>query len=321
MQQKFGLNLVVISIILIASVMFVSASPTIIFRDSFGKLIPENGTALNKSTTYLDIIVDKDYPILFYGLGKFDNVYGVNLKKLCEPCNSGRGYSRTLRLNQGNNFVYIIDGEDFYKIFSNVEFDSKAPLIMKTYPNRNGSSINNKKFYISFVEADPKNVTFNYRKDSDLEYTQEIFDLNVDCQNTKDSNWECSKGINLSDGEISGYFEVNDKLRTTRSRSVSVIIDSTPPVISILSPQNDTANITVKSPLNLMMTLNERSKITYQINIENKKQSLCTSCNYLQVDLRRFFSLGEYKLNITATDKAGNSANKIINVSVGVGPV
>ena len=316
MQQKFRLNLVVISIIFIVSILFVSAAPTIIYRDSFGSIIPENGTAINKSTTYLDIITDKDYPVLFYGISKYDNLYGVNLKKLCEPCNSGSGYSRTLRLNQGNNFVFIIDGEDFYKEFDNVEFDSRAPFILKTYPNINGSSINNQKFYVSFVENDPQNVTFNYKKQGDLEFTKEVFDLNSNCQNPKDDNWECSKSINVSDGGILGYFEINDKLRTTKSRSVSVNIDSTPPIISILSPQNETAKLIIKYPLNLMVTLNERSRITYQLNQENRKQILCTSCNYLQVALRRFSSIGEYTLNITATDKAGNSDSKILNVSV-----
>jgi hypothetical protein len=116
--------------------------------------------------------------------------------------------------------------------------------------------------------------------------------------------------VSLADGEHYLTVTVSDNLGNTAQKNWSFIVDTVPPVINLISPEN--RNYTER-------------KISIEVNITNEKVKrirsfgnsvsvLCTNCNYIKKIFS--FSDGARILTVEAEDYAGNKAYKTANFFV-----
>jgi len=218
-------------------------------------------------------------------------------------------YSRFRRFDEGyNSFtVKAIDpkGNTAYKT---VEFnvDTKKPKIVDTLPD-SGSYVTGTFLSVEYDEENIESVALHYGLNADDNQ------INIpDCPSGKGVT--CGTDVNLKSFNghtVYYYFEVSDSINTVSSETKSVIVDTSAPIIDVLSPLNQDYGV---KNINLLIGINEEvEKLNYFDNNEEKpkEKNLCKNCN--NYDKGKSFNDGSHSLTFVATDAAGNKANKSVN--------
>ncbi len=200
-----------------------------------------------------------------------------------------------------------------FLISSVIAISNSDIKIIKTYPRDNPDKvIADKEFKIKFREASPASVELYYRNIIDTESKIEIFNLSniIECQH-KTANqevWECSKHVNVSDGEIEFFFKVKNAFTEVNSEVSMARFDSTAPDLLISYPEPDDV---LSNFIRFTGEVNEESKVWYEMD-NNKKHRLCSKCTDFdkEVKIPKGESSGIHTINIFAEDKAGNAAEE-----------
>jgi hypothetical protein len=119
----------------------------------------------------------------------------------------------------------------------------------------------------------------------------------------------------LNDCYGPGNFNLcNSQADQTCSTDGSTNIDSTPPIITLSSPQNN--QIFTSRSLPLIFSLNEISDVYYLdlINGRGRWTRVCTDC--ISYSKSRRFNEGTNQILIRATDLTGNAAERQVNFTV-----
>jgi len=226
-------------------------------------------------------------------------------KTLCRKCNS---FVRELSFKDGLHSL-IIEASDSYgnseQKSVNFFVDSVSPRILNTEPGMNQVT-NGSSFYIKYTEENLKSIVLFY---GDKNKT-------LSCDSGK--NKECVTSADLSeyDGqEIEYWFRVTDVAdNTDSSKPITVLVDTTFPVLTVNSPVGSTLYGMVV-PFN--MSVSEKVTLEFMDNSDAnpKWEKICSACDsYGLGKLKtRLFSLGIHNLTIRATDKAGNDNMEMIS--------
>ena len=231
-------------------------------------------------------------------------------KKLCSNCGEyGYNKSRTQKLNEGENNITIRASDGHGLVLErniSLFIDSRIPKISKTEPKKN-SVTNGSNFLVKYSEENLKNVSI-------------IFNPNITITGCQAGiNKLCATTLNLSDFDgsfIEYYFELSDLINTARSKPVKVLVDTTSPEITLYLPQN--ASYSGKVPFNI--TITEEVELDYYDSSDSNPRwnRLCSKCDdygFLKLKTKTFKE-GNHSIAIRATDKAGNSDNVAINLTI-----
>ncbi len=226
---------------------------------------------------------------------------------LCRNCKE-YGFVRkvTKALREGNNTLTIraVDYERNVKEQNiSLFIDSKAPKIITTLP-KNNAVVNGSFFFVKYTEDNLQNVSL-------------IFNSTIILANcTSGTNKNCSTSANLAsfnNQTITYRFEVSDALRTTKSKNITVFVDTISPILNINSPNNINYT-TTKIPFNI--TISE--PVLLEFSKDGKWRTLCNNCrDYgLRTPKTQLFKPGIQNITIRARDKAGNSDVEMISFNV-----
>ena len=230
-------------------------------------------------------------------------------RTLCFKCN-GFGVLRnsTINLREGENNIIIRARDRFGNIVEDnrtLFIDSISPTTSVMLPGINQYT-NGSKFYIKFKEANLESVKLFYGRGTNIK--------NISNSSCVSGFNECYFDVNLSEFngvKILYWFEITDVFRKISTKSKEIIIDVNPPVMKVITPVNTTYDaISSKGRLVINMSTNENVKLKY-INYNDlvpKTKTLCSNC--MKYVGTQTFVNGTNNILITATDKAGNSAEK-----------
>jgi parallel beta-helix repeat protein len=185
-----------------------------------------------------------------------------------------------------NVFVSDLVGHVTRKVFDFV-IDSTKPKIELISPE--DDAIIKAGTVISFNITDNNTETVNYT------YTGSTTDDLTEPYNIRTDLW--------LDGEYAVNITVLDKAGNYESNSFTFTIDSANPIISIISP--DTSEFTNDTVIDLSITDANLDTVSYTLDGANQ-QTLNTPFEISTAD----WDVGEHELEITAVDKAGNSATR-----------
>ncbi|MBS3155506.1 hypothetical protein J4404_03335 [Candidatus Woesearchaeota archaeon] len=229
-----------------------------------------------------------------------------SFRRLCRNCNEyGNSRERLKSLKEGENNITIratYDGgltkeENILAIV-----DTNAPKISKTLPANNDFT-NGSLFSVKYTEENLQSVTLYYNSSESLV-----------CNSGK--NQECTTSADLTshDGEeIEYYFEVTDILNNSaQSKKTLIKVDTTSPIIEDLNYSISKSRII----LTLNITEQNLDKVQYKdLNQKNPRfRTLCTKLEQGICEKRISFSGDAPNITIQVLDKAGNSAEQIINL-------
>jgi len=268
--------------------------------------MPEDGIYDNRKINF-NITTTKEVEEISY-INRNDNK--PRWEKLCSNCDEyGFNKKKTKRVREGENnltFMAVDKFGDEREVNVLIFVDSKKPKISNTFPKKN-SVVNGSFFSVKYIESDIKNVKLVFNPEINLS----------GCLSGR--NQECSTSVDLSlydNQTIEYHFEISDSISTTISKNVSVKVDTTSPVLTILIP-NET-EYGRKVPFNI--TISEEVKLEYLDELEFKPtwRNLCRNCaeyGYLKVK-EKSFKKGSHDLLIRAIDEAGNADIKNVSFSV-----
>jgi len=218
-------------------------------------------------------------------------------RRLCRDCDEyGSKTKKIKRLNEGNNSITIRATDGFGNVKEeniSLFIDSIVPRISRTLPRKNKVT-NGTGFYIKYTEDNLQKVELFWNGNKVL-----------NCDSGR--NQECTVDIDLSahDGEfIDYYFEVSDLATTVRSRTTIVEVDTTPPALTVNSPE-DGETYGRRVPFNI--TVSESLILEYYDDLRGRWVRLCNNCDDYGASRTRVrsFRRGNYHLLIRAMDKAG----------------
>ena len=268
--------------------------------------MPEDGIYDNRKINF-NITTTKEVEEISY-INRNDNK--PRWEKLCSNCDEyGFNKKKTKRVREGENnltFMAVDKFGDEREVNVLIFVDSKKPKISNTFPKKN-SVVNGSFFSVKYIESDIKNVKLVFNPEINLS----------GCLSGR--NQECSTSVDLSlydNQTIEYHFEISDSISTTISKNVSVKVDTTSPVLTILIP-NET-EYGRKVPFNI--TISEEVKLEYLDELEFKPtwRNLCRNCaeyGYLK-EKEKSFKKGSHDLLIRAVDEAGNADIKNVSFSV-----
>jgi len=164
----------------------------------------------------------------------YDNINGRGQwKRLFRDKSS---YSRSLSMDEGFNNI-TIEARDGVgnKANKTVTFyvDSVEPKIRKTLPEE---GYVNTIFTVEYDEENLQSVILYYKQDGYW------IDVELDCPSGKRQSCS-SEDISLDDGEVQYYFTISDFATSVDSDIVTLIVDTTNPIITINNPQSTPYNI------------------------------------------------------------------------------
>ncbi|MFB6116131.1 MAG: S8 family serine peptidase [Candidatus Nanosalina sp.] len=113
---------------------------------------------------------------------------------------------------------------------------------------------------------------------------------------------------NLSDGEYTAIFNYSDALGNTGRTSVNFSVDNTYPELVIESPIESP----VKENLSIEYLANDRNLKKSSVMLSNESTTLLKSSNELKLNSTNLTE-GNYSINISAIDLAGNTFSRIFN--------
>jgi len=278
---------------------------TMTINSPFEKIYSERGIVFNITLTKEAKLEYKNWN---------DNT--LKWKTLCSNCNE-YGESRIKRksFSEGEYNITIRATDDVGQVKEeNILFsvDSKKPKISKTLPKRN-SFTNGSDFYIKYTEDNVKNVSITIQGSEIQVYPVDI----SKCVESKKYT-ECFVDLNLSDYDgqsIEYWFEVSDYVRDVSSRKTKVKVDTTSPVLTVNSPEN---NLTYGRKVVFNISVSEDVKIEYIDNSASRWKRLCSNCDEYGESRKKTksFKRGVHDILIRATNKAGNIDIKEINFDV-----
>lgn len=283
-----------------------------------------SGRSFNASWSF-DVVLDSSSNIVLNNF--FDDIYGIrqilfnistnNPARIEYSDNSGRWMSLCVRCTKIAKRISFVDGyHDLVlratDIYGNVDektlnfsIDSKKPRISSIKPRSNAYVNSNSEFYIKYNEENLKSIVLYYGNNITGVRSEDL-----SC--ASGTSAECVGKVNLDDfdGQIISYwFEVSDYVSSTVSRATSVRVDTTSPVLTIISPKMDENGTEHNYPRNILfnISMSEKSIVEYLDNsaLFPTWTKLCVDCSFYSGVKR--FSLGEHDLIMRASDKAGNS--------------
>ena len=268
--------------------------------------MPEDGIYDNRKINF-NITTTKEVEEISY-INRNDNK--PRWEKLCSNCDEyGFNKKKTKRVREGENnltFMAVDKFGDEREVNVLIFVDSKKPKISNTFPKKN-SVVNGSFFSVKYIESDIKNVKLVFNPEINLS----------GCLSGRNQECSTSADLSLYDNQtIEYHFEISDSISTTISKNVSVKVDTTSPVLTILIP-NET-EYGRKVPFNI--TISEEVKLEYLDELEFKPtwRNLCRNCaeyGYLKVK-EKSFKKGSHDLLIRAIDEAGNADIKNVSFSV-----
>jgi len=187
----------------------------------------------------------------------------------------------------------------------NVSFliDSKKPKITKTEPRRGFS---NGLFMVEFDEENPVSLFLNYGNESETRNV--VGDLGACFENR--GKTKCNVPVNLSDfegQEIEFWFNLTDIVGNfVESRKNGVEVDTLAPVVNFFNSSINGRRV------EFFINVSEENfdEISYIDSFDStpRLRKICNRLNDEICDKTISFRTGEHFLNISALDKAGNSA-------------
>ncbi|HLD88801.1 MAG TPA: hypothetical protein VI894_01195 [Candidatus Nanoarchaeia archaeon] len=266
-----------------------------IFVDSIAPVItvlsPTNKT-YNTTIVILNVSVNENLSTLKMAV---DSVFFSNA---CTNCNST---VRKLYLNQGAHTVRLI-ATDFSGNSNSTEItlfvDSVKPSIISYSPLNKSYVKNTTTFSIRYSEVNLKKAVLVIRNS-----TAVLQQINMSCDA---GNFKlCSVNVDLSQynsNTLYYYFNLSDEVFTVQTQGRTLYVDSTPPVLNVISPLN--ANYTSRTIL-FNLTTEEKVK-NIKRSIDDAPYSiLCSNCNLTKSTI--YFSKGAHTAVLQATDYADNT--------------
>ncbi|MEM3067670.1 MAG: hypothetical protein QXX91_03360 [Thermoplasmata archaeon] len=270
---------------------------------------PINGTVFTERKINLTFMVNEKsdvyYLDLINGRGKWTRV-----------CNDCMSYSRFRSFKEGLNQLRFkaVDRND-NEAFFDISFfiDSQDPKVSATNPRRGFA---NGYFDVIFSEENPMEVTLHYGN-IESGMNEKNLNINSECQDIKTRKL-CGTNVDLSqyDGEqIEYWFRIMDIAgNIDESKPIFLNVDSTSPIINSINYTID------KNRVTFMIEVNEINfdSINYIDNSDSrpKWRTMCTRLNNGMCIKRLTLKYGEHSLNIQAKDKAGNTAETNIVLTV-----
>jgi len=267
--------------------------PEIVFNS------PVEGEVYGSNSVLFDVSLGEVGDAYYY-----DNVNGRSWKILFRDQSS---YSKYIRLNEGYNNVSVkaydgIGNEDIESITFYI--DSKAPKIDETLPEE---GYVNTVFTIKYDEENLQSVVLHYNQGDGW------IDVVLDCPPGSDQTCS-SSDIPLEDGEVQYYFTISDFATDVESDIITLMVDTTDPVITINEPQNTPYD---NKKINLDIGLDDGVELLEYIDVADSRarwRKLCSNCD--SYDKTKSFGEGFHDLIIRATDYAGNDNEEYISFMV-----
>ncbi len=184
-----------------------------------------------------------------------------------------------------------------------VTVDTTPPVIHINSP-QNNSVVNTSNIMLNVSVSDLTSTNITYEIDNN----GTIFTLCNDCSNAATT-------LTLQDGTHTITVYATDSAGWVNSSTITVTVDTTPPVIDILSPQNTTIYTTNVLDLNISISDTTPANITYEIDSNGTVFTLCTNCFGGTTTLT--FNDGIHNITVYAVDSAGwtNSSFLVFDVS------
>ncbi len=239
-----------------------------------------------------------------------DNSYPTSLPRtLCRNCSSF--YQRIYFANGWHNVTVNVADSCGVSQDTNMLFlvDSLAPRILSTYPPRN-TYTNGSKFYIKYTEANLVNLTL---------FVNGI-EIATGC-NESGTLKTCTLSPDLSafNGQyINYYFNITDPVRTIKSATIRVFVDTSVPTLNITSPVNNftygNAIYFQRIPFNITMN-DDATAVSlryYDSNVAFPKWTyLCFRCTQYGNSIPRTVYFREpgkwHNVTFAVQDQAGNT--------------
>ena len=236
---------------------------------------------------------------------------GGRFRTLCRHCEDfGFWSTRIMGFTEGFHeleFVAVFNEEKTVSQKISFFIDSKAPRILKTAPKRN-SVTNGSDFSVEYTEDNVKEVLISWNP---------VVNLTDQCDESGE-NVLCGFDLDLTafnGQEIEYQVNITDIANhTTSSNPTKVLVDTTVPVLTVISPTED-SEYGRRVPFNL--SVSEKVKLEYNDN-GGAFNNLCNNCDsYGLTGLKtKKFSVGNHDIIIRATDKAGNSDSEAVSFDV-----
>lgn len=196
--------------------------------------------------------------------------------------------------------------------------DSRDPRISRTEPRRGFAS---GVFNVEFDEENPISLFLNYGNSQTGFRNQEV-DIDNSC--FMDRRYECETSVNLSDyhgQEIVYWFNITDILnQTDQSREEELGVDSVAPILN--NPDSFWEQGEGRYERYIYFTFNITEENFDEINYIDlnddrpRERRLCSRLRDGICETRKSFRTGDYNLQITILDEAGNSIKRFIEFSV-----
>ena len=216
-------------------------------------------------------------------------------QRLCSKCTGFNGYKAFSDGKHTLNVVAADSSNNKYYATSSFTVDTTRPRILGIEPKNYATGT----FKVKYTEPNLKLVTLFFGDRSDT---------SASC-----NSGECSFVESLIEGSvISYYFELIDSAgNMARSNTVKVKVDSSPPIITVMKPEEGSM---YRRNVELVLGANERLKrLSYKVGTIEK--TLCVSCQYYNG--RQTLQPGSNQLiTFIAQDFAGNTAQATRRVEV-----
>jgi len=228
---------------------------------------------------------------------------GRKFKRLCRNCGP---YNRTKTFKDGTHTLLIKATDKAGNVaitVLNFEVDSKKPSISRIEPRN--KAYTNGSFSIRYTEENVKGVSLFYSASPENEAI--IFG----CPSGRYVYCYADVDLSAYDGQqIQYYFVVRDNFNTIASKTYTVNVDTTIPILDLISPLDGTDQ---NRRVRLTAEMSEKVMLEYSDN-EGRFKKLCSRCDFY--NRTRYFRTGSHELVVRASDKAGNVAEQSVSFTV-----
>jgi len=262
---------------------------------------PEDGYISSDDSIEFDIEINE--PSTLYLI---DSQEPDRERRLCGSCQE---YTRSRNFDEGyHNLTFrAVDRNDNENQTSiEIYIDSELPRIRETLPEE---GYVNTIFTVGYDEENLQSVVLHYNQGSGWD------DVSLENCESGIRQTCSSEDIDLEDGAVEYYFTISDFATSVDSDVISLIVDTTDPVITVNNPQSTPYFDTKKIPLDI--DLSEDVELLEYIDAADPRgrwRRLCKNCN--SYDKSKSFGEGYHDLIIKATDYAGNDAEEMVSFTV-----
>lgn len=261
---------------------------------------PNNGLISGSRSVQFNISLDEISDLYYLD----DQDVRRGFKKICSSCTK---FNNKISFSEGAHTITLkAEDKSGNEANKTVSFfiDSVKPRISKTLPA--AKAFANGTFVVQYDEDNVEKIRLDYNQGLGK---SEV--VRTDCP--KGKKQECVFFVpGLSQGPLSYYFIVEDKINSVQSKEVNVSVDTLAPIMTITQPLSGAYGRTVPFAVNV----NEKVKLEY-IDYSQKNprwSNLCSSC--IKYNSKKYFAAGTHNLDIRATDLAGNSVKQSVSIVV-----